>query len=170
MADLTLLDGNPLTDQMERLLREKKTAREFQERKHEDWNSNYELYRNKVRTNRLTQRQAVNIPLMKETEKTILSKIDDPPNVEWKEKAGDSQKELFFQEIWNEHFRKGKFEWVDVMDKKNVLRFGLSTKKLTPSDTGIDVHCLDVWDVLYDPMMNPIDIESARFIIHQNIF
>ena len=67
-----------LTDEMVRLQKEKKAAIELQERKHDDWNDNYELYRNKVRINRLTQRQAVNIPLMKETVKTLLSKIDDP--------------------------------------------------------------------------------------------
>ena len=74
-----------LTDEMVRLQKEKKAAIELQERKHDDWNDNYELYRNKVRINRLTQRQAVNIPLMKETVKTLLSKIDDPPEVDWKE-------------------------------------------------------------------------------------
>ena len=73
---------NPL---MEKLLKEKKIAYEFAERRFDDWNENYELFRNKVKTNRLTQRQAVNIPLMKETIKTILSKVDDPPVVDWKE-------------------------------------------------------------------------------------
>lgn len=153
-----------------KLLREKRTGIEFQERKHTDWNENYELVRGKIKTNRLTQRQAVNIPLMKETEKTILSRIDDPPDVEWKELGGDEQKELYYQEIWNDQFRKGKFEWKDILDKKNVLRYGLSTKKLNISDKGITVDIIDVFDILYDPLMNPLDIESARFIIHRNIF
>lgn len=155
---------------IEKLLAEKKTGREFQERKHIDWNENYELYRNRVRTNRLTQRQAVNIPLMKETVKTILGKIDDPPNVDWKEKSGDEIKELIYQEIWNQNFKTKKFEWVDVLDKKNVLLYGLSTKKLNLGDNCVTVDVLDPYDVLFDPMMNPLDIESARFIIHRNIF
>lgn len=159
-----------LNDLMMKLQREKKAAREFQERKHADWNENYELSRNKIKTNRLTQRQAVNIPLMKETEKTILSRIDDAPNVEWKEKSGDEFKELVFQEIWNEQFRKGKFEWKDILDKKNVIRYGLSTKMLNPRDGVVDVQVLDVFDVTFDPLMNPMDTESARFIIRQNIF
>lgn len=159
-----------LDDLMMKLQREKKAAQEFQERKHADWNENYELSRNKVRTNRLTQRQAVNIPLMKETEKTILSRIDDPPSVDWKEKSGDELKELIFQEIWDEQFRKGKFEWKDVLDKKNVLRYGLSTKMLNPKKDKVDVQVLDVFDVVFDPLMNPMDIETARFIVRQNIF
>ncbi len=158
------------SDLMDKLISERKAAREFQERKHKDWNDNYELYRNKVRTNRLTQRQAVNIPLMKETEKTILSKIDDPPNVEWKELSGDQQKELYYQEIWNDQFKKKKFEWKDVLDKKNVLRYGFSVKKLNIGETGIDVDVLDPFDVVFDPLMNPLDVETARFWVQQNIF
>jgi hypothetical protein len=156
--------------EMERLLKERKVARDFQARKHPDWNENYELSRNKVRTNRLTQRQAVNVPLMKETEKTLLSKIDDAPNVDWKELSGDEQKEIIYQAIWDDQFKKQKFEWKDILDKKNVLRYGLSTKMLNLSDKGICVDVLDVWDIVFDPMMDPMDIETARFIVRQNIF
>lgn len=155
---------------MEKLLREKRAGWEFQTRKHQDWNENYELSRNKVKTNRLTQRQAVNIPLMKETEKTLLARVDDPPTVDWSEKGGDEDKELVFQEIWNQQFKRDKFEWKDVVDKKNVLRYGLSTKMLNLSDKGVDLDVLDTYDVLYDPLMNPIDLETARFIIRINIY
>lgn len=155
---------------MLKLKREAKTARDHQERRHTDWNDNYELYRNKVRTNRLTQRQAVNVPLMKETIKTIISKIDDPPNVDWKEKSSDELKELIYQEIWNEQYKRQKLDWLDILDKKNVLLYGISTKFLNPQDEGIDISVLDVFDVVFDPLMNPMDIESARFIIRQNIF
>ena len=91
-----------VTDELiERLRREKESGFEYQERKHDDWNDNYELFRGKVRTNRLTQRQAVNIPLMKETIKTLLSKIDEPPSVDWKENGGNEDKEILYQEIWD---------------------------------------------------------------------
>ena len=163
---------SPITPdaKLEKLLREKKAARELQDRKHADWQENYELYRNKVRTNRLTQRQAVNVPLMKETIKTILSKIDDAPNIDWVEKSGDEEKELIFQEMWHQQYKDGKFEWKDVIDKKNVLLYGLSTKFLYPCDSGVDIDIPDVYDILYDPLMNPVDIETSRFIIRQNIF
>ena len=159
-----------LDDKMEKLKRERESAFTHRERKHEDWNDNYELYRNKVRTNRLTQRQTVNIPMMKETVKTILSKIDDPPQVKWRERAGDMMKELIFQEMWEETSRKQKFDWIDVLDKKNVLLYGLSTKKLNPRKGEIDISVLDVFDIAFDPTMNPLDVESARFIVQSNIF
>lgn len=159
-----------LSDELQRLQIEKKAAVELQKRKHEDWNDNYELYRNKVKTNRLTQRQAVNIPLMKETIKTLLSRIDDAPNVEWKELGGDEQKELIYQEVWDQQMRDGATELVDVLDKKNVLLYGFSVKKLNIHQTGVDISVLDVYDIALDPLLNPWDLESARFIIHQNIF
>lgn len=159
-----------LSDEMLRLKKEKEAGIELQDRKHNDWDENYLLYRNKVKTNRLTQRQAVNIPLMKETIKTLLSKIDDAPNVDWKELGGDEQKELIYQEIWNEQFKNNKLELIDILDKKNVLLYGISAKKLNITDDGIDISVLDVYDLLIDPLMNPWDIESARFLIHQNIF
>lgn len=164
-TQLALLD-----DSMMKLKRELETARTHQERRHQDWNDNYELYRNKVKTNRLTQRQTVNLPLMKETIKTILSKVDDPPQVNWIEKSGDEFKELIFQEMWNQAYRDDKLEWLDVVDKKNVLLYGISTKFLNPDDDGVCIKVLDVFDVVFDPLMDPLDIESARFIIRQNIF
>jgi hypothetical protein len=41
-------NGN-LDEKLIKLVNEKKSAMEFQLRKHADWNENYELYRNKVK-------------------------------------------------------------------------------------------------------------------------
>ena len=155
---------------IEKLKAEKKAGNDLQMRKHTDWNENYELYRNKVKTNRLTQRQAVNIPLMKETVKTMLSKIDEPPICDWKELGGDEDKELLYQEIWDSNFRDGKLELIDIKDKKNVLLYGIGTKKLNITPEGVIIDSLDVYDVVFDPMMAVANIESARFIVHKNIF
>lgn len=153
-----------------KLLREKKAARDFQERRHEDWDVNYQLYRNKVMTNRLTQRQAVNIPLMKETIKTLLSKIDEPPTVDWKELDGDQVKEIFLQELWNHSYDEQNFEGVDLQDKKTVMLYGRSFKKLNWVDGRAEVYALDVYDAVVDPLTDPLDIETARYVIQQNIF
>jgi len=170
MAYDAITNDFTLSSLMERLQREKKAGVELQERKHTDWDDNYELYRNKVKTNRLTQRQAVNIPLMKETIKTLLSKIDEPPEVDWKELGGDEQKELIYQEIWNNSSKENNLEFVDMLDKKNVLLYGLSVKKLNIEKDGICIDVLDIYDTVLDPLMKVWDLESARFIIHQNIF
>jgi hypothetical protein len=44
--------------------------------------TNYELYRDTLITNRLTQRQGVNVPLMKATIRTLLSRSAEPADVE----------------------------------------------------------------------------------------
>ena len=155
---------------MEKLTAEKKSANTIQSRRHEEWNDNYELYRNKVKTNRLTQRQAANIPLMKETVKTLLSKIDDAPTVDWKEMNGEEDNEILYQEIWNANFRDNKLELVDILDKKNVLLYGISTKKLNIGENGVEIDTLDTYDIAFDPLMATGEIETARFLVHQNIF
>lgn len=173
MPYITLTNGSvdwKLSDLLTKLIEEKKGGYFLQKRKHEDWTDNYDLYRNKVRTNRLTQRQAVNIPLMKETVKTLLSKIDDAPNVEWEERSGDEEKELVFQEVWNDHLKENNLELIDILDKKNVLLYGHSVKKLNIDDKGVCCDVLDPYDILVDPLMKPWDLDSARYIIHQNIF
>ena len=159
-----------LSDLMVKLQAEKKSGYELQKRKHDNWTDNYELYRNKVKTNRLTQRQALNIPLMKETIKRLLSSIDDRPNVDWSEVGGDEYKEIVMQEIWNEHTRINNLELIDILDKKNVLLYGLSTKKLNVGEGGVECSVLDPYDIYIDPLTNSWDLDSARFIIHNNIF
>lgn len=159
-----------LQTRMQKLVAEKKTAFTYQKRKHDDWNENYELYRNKVRVNRLTQRQSTAIPLTKETVKSALATVDDAPNTDWNEKGGDEQKEIVFQEIWNDMSQKGKLEVKDVLDKKNVLIYGISTKLLNLGENYATIDVLDPFDVLYDPLMSPLNVETARYIIHQNIF
>ena len=167
---MEILYNSPEQDLIDRLNSEKEIARSFAERRHENWNDNYELYRNKVKTNRLTQRQAVNIPLMKETVKTLLSKIDDPPSVEWKELGGDREKEIYLQEKWNNDFDKLNFEGIDIQDKKTALLYGRAFKKLNFIKDEFKVYPLDIFDIVIDPIIDPLDIETARFLVHQNIF
>jgi hypothetical protein len=110
---------------------------------------------------------------MKETIKTLLSKIDEAPEIEWKDRGGDQQKDIYIQEMWNKHVVDTNLELIDIVDKKNVLLYGCSVKKLNLDDTqplGIQPTVLDVYDWLIDPLMNTCDIESARYIIHRNIF
>lgn len=166
-SNLNTLTLNPL---MAKLQNEKKAALEFANRRYDDWQDNYELFRNKVKTNRLTQRQAVNIPLMKETIKTLLSKVDDAPIVDWKELGGDEMKELMFQEMWKNDYDRMNLEGVDIQDKKTVLLYGRAFKKLNWKDNKIDIRALDIYDIIIDPLTDPLDLETARFVVQQNIF
>jgi len=155
---------------MVKLNTEKRSALEFQKRRHEEWTDNYELYRNKVKTNRLTQRQAVVVPLMKESIKTLFSDIDEIPTFEFKEKGGDRQKELYLQARWEDDADRINFEGVDAIDKKTALLYGRAFKKINFTGGEFEVYNLDNFDILIDPLVNPLDIETARYITHQNIF
>src|SRR3972149_26933 len=72
----------------------------FRERRHEDWTDNYTLYRDKVLINQLTQRQSVNVPLMKYSIQTNLKDVYDPPMLYFSNRDNDTQKEVFYNEYW----------------------------------------------------------------------
>lgn len=144
--------------------------RKFRERRHQQWTDNYTLFRDTVIINRLTQRQSVNVPLMKETVRTILSGIDDPPDNYYENLDNDKQKELFMNEYWKWVFDQNKLEIKDIIDKKQVLLYGRSFLKLNIVNGQFYVEVLDPQDVLVDRYVDPADIETARRIIHTGIF
>ena len=164
---------------VERLNRQKQVAFNFQKRKHNHWKENYLLYRDFVETNRLTQRQPVNIPIMKETMKTWLSKIDETPDIVFeilgmgKSKRIDREKmvkEAIINELWRYYFDKNQLEILDKVDKKIVFLQGRSFKKLNFINNDFVCDIIDPYDILVDPLTIPYDLETARYIIHIHIF
>src|ERR1044071_6889514 len=140
--------------------------RKFRERRHPQWTDNYTLYRDTVIVSRLTHRQSVNFPLMKESIRTILSGIDDPPDNYYENLDNDKQKELFMNEYWKWVFDQNKLEIKDIIDKKQVLLYGRSFLKLNIVNGQFYVEVLDPQDVLVDRCVDPADIETARRVIH----
>jgi len=149
---------------------ERKAGLDYRIRRHDMWTDNYTLFRDTVQTNRLTQRQSVNIPLMKETIKTLLSSVDEEPDIYFKELGNDLEKEYGLNEFWDWDMERIVFNNLDMQDKTNVLLYGRSFMKLNWLDGDFDAEVPDIFDVLVDPKTNPVNIESARYIIHQNIF
>lgn len=143
---------------------------EYQKRRHSEWTENYTLYRDKVTINRLTQRQSVNIPMMKGQVRTILSKLDDPPDIYFDELSGDDQKELFFNEQFAEDMRRNKMVIQDHVDKKQGGLYGRSFKALDIRDGKFHFEIVEPWDILVSRYNNPVFLESSYFLIHQHIF
>lgn len=146
---------------------------QFKERRFAQWNENYYLYRDKVLTNRLTQRQPVNIPLMRETIQTWISKIDEPPMLTFESRTRDNRSvdgEIVINELWNYYYDKLKLDLMDNMDKKIVGLQGRSFKKWGWANNEIFCDIIDPYDIDISPLVNPLDISSANFIIHKNIF
>ena len=148
----------------------KDAAFKFQQRRHSDWNENYTLYRDKVIINRLTQRQSVNIPLIKETLRTILAQTDDAPDLFFEELSNDKQKEIFLNEYFLKNAQDNKLEIKDIVDKKQEYLYGRTFKKLNVVNGAPYVEILDPYDVLVDRYADPADLDTAQFIIHQHIF
>lgn len=153
-----------------KLKNNKDSAFKFQQRRHTDWDENYTLYRDKIIVNRLTQRQSVNIPLMKETIRTILTETDDAPDLAFEELSNDKQKEIFLNEYYLKNAEDNKLEIKDIIDKKQEYLYGRTFKKLNVINGAPYVEILDPYDVLIDRYADPADLDTAQFQIHQHIF
>lgn len=142
----------------------------FRQRRHGDWEMNYSLYRDKVFYNRLTQRQSVNAPLMKWSIKTLLKDIDDAPMLSFKCRDNDAQKEVFYNEYWKEMARCNKLTIKDIVDKKQVLLYGRSFKKLNIRDGKFYFEIIDPQDIIVDRYVDPANLDSANYMAHEYIF
>lgn len=153
--------------------REKADSVKFKERRFAQWNENYSLYRDKVATNRLTQRQPVNIPIIRETIQTWISKIDEAPKLTFEARdKGNAAKtsEIVFNEIYNYYYDELKLDILDNLDKKIVGLQGRSFKKVGVSKGKVFIDIIDPYDVEIDPRCNPLDLNTAGYIIHTHIF
>jgi len=167
---ITIEDNDAL---LAKLKAEKEAAIKFQERRHTAWRETYELYRDIVETNELTQRQEVNIPIMRETKKTLLSDIDEPPDVifDCLEKGDEArEKEIYINEIWQDDYDKCNFEGIDILEKNNVLLYGRTFKVLNFTDGKFTVEVPDNLDIVVDPKVNPLDIETAKYFVRLHIY
>jgi hypothetical protein len=153
-----------------KLLEEKRQAFAFRQRKHPDWDDNYRLYRLQVDMDRLTQRQETCIPLLKGSIKTYMSRIGDKPSITIEDKGGDLDKEIVINEKWAKDSKNFQLEIIDKVDKRQVLLFGASWKKLNWINKKFTIEIKDTYDMLHDPKMKPYDIETARYIIEGGIY
>lgn len=169
MSEETVKIANP---ELQMLLNNKTDGYNYQERRHEDWLENYTLSRDKVTTNRLTQRQSVNLPLMKTVIKTTLKDIDDMPVMFFENLDNDKQAEIFKNEYWKltgdeDH---NKFEILDIIDKRQVIHFGRSYDTWQIMDGKVVMSIEDTMDILVSRFTDPHNIHSSRFLTHWHIF
>lgn len=174
MASKLNLPSNIDKDKLlEKLQHEKKTALKYQKRRHQPWLEIYELYRNIIRTNRLTQRQAINIPLMKETIKTIGSKINTGSDIHLADRGGEVDKEIIVNALWQNAAEAYSWDLLDRVDKKQEQLYGRShfVLNVDPSkDIPVTIDVKDVFELLVDPKTKPYDIDTARYTVETNIY
>lgn len=154
-------------------IKEKNESIAFKRRRFEQWNENYALYRDKVATNRLTQRQPINIPIMRETIQTWVSKIDDAPELKFESRGRTNKNktgEILVGSIWDHYFDKLKLDIMDNLDKKTVGLQGRSFKIAGFSRGEFFVDLIDPYDIEISPRVNPMDLNTAQYVIRTHMF
>lgn len=167
MADSKLSVDN---QDLQMLLRNKESGYNYRKRREEEWLENYMLYRGKVNVNRLTQRQTVHVPLMKNTIRTLLKDVDDLPVLYFSNLSNDKQKELYQNEYWKWTGEKNHFDLQDIVDKRQVFVFGRSFDQWQICKGYIKQTIIDPQDILVSRFVNPWDLNTSRFLIHQHIY
>jgi hypothetical protein len=136
--------------------------RRFRERRHPHWTENYQLYRDFVIVNRLTQRQSVNVPLMKATVRTLLSRSREMTDLDFEDYESNGIRELLVNAFWEKVTEENKYELLDVVDKKNVGLYGRSYTSLNIVNGFPKITVHDAFDVVVDRYASPWDIDSAQ--------
>ena len=139
-------------------------------RRHPQWTSNYELYRDTVIINRLIQRQSVNVPYMKKTLKTYLTQTNWPVDNQFEDKGNDGQKSLFLNAYWEACSERLRLDILEEVDRKQEWLYGRSFMKLNILDGWLHMEVIDPQDVLVDRYANPANIHTGRRITHIGIY
>src|SRR4051812_580336 len=119
----------------------------YKERRIPEWNENYSLYRDRVIVNRITQRQSVNIPVMKYSLNTLRKDIDDAPLLYFHNLDNDAQKEVFYNESFKQYMKEAKAVIKDIHDKNNAMLFGRTFKKLNITNGKFDFDIVAAEDM-----------------------
>lgn len=148
----------------------------MQSRRHPQWDENYLLYRDSVPVNRLTQRQAVNVPIVRQTVAGWISQIDEPPFLTYEARGKKNEyktAEIVMNEVYTYYYDKLKLDQIDTLEKKIVGLQGRVFKKIGFSKerkmAWVDV--IDPYNIEVDPRANMFDLDNtANFLNHKGIF
>ena len=166
MEELT----TPISPELQMLLNNKESGYNYRQRRQDDWLENYTLYRDKVTINRLTQRQSVNIPLMKQTIRTLLKDVDDMPVLYFENIDNNKEAEVFKNEYWKYTVEQNHMDLQDIVDKRQVFLYGRSFDQWQIVDGKIKMTVEDPQDILVSRYCDPTNLHSSRFLIHTHIF
>lgn len=169
MADTPQI-SDPKQSELNMLIDNRDEGIEWRERRHDEWNENYTLYRDKVQVNRLTQRQSVNLPVMKYMLKTLLKDVDDMVILEFENLDNDELKEKLHNEYWKDVEFKNRMELKDIADKKQVMLFGRSFKQWNIVTGFPSISVVDPMDIAISRYADPTDIDSSRYLHHSHIY
>lgn len=154
-------------------IKDKEESIKFKERRFNQWNENYALYRDKVFINRLTQRQPINVPIIRETIMSWISKIDEAPKLRFETRDTsnkDKDAEIVFNTMYEYYYDKLRLDVLDNVEKKQVGLQGRGFKKIAFSRGEIFIDLIDGYDIEIDPRVNPLDIQTATYLKQTHIY
>lgn len=168
MAEINEIDlTNP---ELILLVNNKEDGYNYRQRRHAQWTENYTLYRDTVIVNRLEQRQSVNIPLMKTTLRSLIKDVDDLPELYFENLDNNKDAEIFQNEYWKYTVECNKMDIQDIVDKRQVFHFGRTFDQWQIIDGKVKMTNVDPEDILVSRYVDPVDLNSSRFLIHTHIF
>jgi hypothetical protein len=156
--------------EMQMLAKNKQSGYDYRRRRHDDWTEIYDFYRGKVQYNRLTQRQSIHIPLMKQSIRSLMKDVDDMPVLYFENLDNDKQAEVFKNEYWKYTAEQNRLELQDIIDKRQVFLFGRTYDQMQIVDGKVKLTVQDPMDILISRYADPFNIHSSRFLIHTHIF
>lgn len=153
--------------------KQKDESIKFKERRFSQWVENYSLFRDKVNTNRLTQRQPINVPIIRETISSWMSKIDEAPKLKFESRGRDNKDkdgEIVINELYKYYYDKCKLDILDNIEKKTVGLQGRGFKKIGFANNEIFIDLIDPFDIEIDPRVTPLALQDASYVIHTHIY
>ena len=158
------------TPELIQLVGNKDDGYTYRQPRHAHWTENYTLYKDEVQVNRITQRQSVNVPMMKQQITSLLKDVDDLPVIYFEELNNDLEKQGFINEYWKFTGEYNNIELRDIVDKKQVFLFGRTFDQWQVVDGKIKQTIIDPQDILVSRFTDPADLHTSRFLIHTHIF
>jgi len=124
-----------------------------------------------VIVNRLTQRQSINVPLIKGIVKTVQANTDEFPKIEFEELGNNKDKEIVLNELWNDFVIADKLEVKDIVDKKQDFLYGITHTKFNIVGGRITTEIKEPFDILKDRYGDPTDYDNTGdHIIEMGIY
>lgn len=159
-----------ISPEMGMLQRNKEEGFNYRWPRQQKWNEIYPLYRDTVRVNRLTQRQSVNLPIMKTIIRTVIANSDDLPVIEFQSLDNDDQAQIFQNEYWKWTLEQNNAEIFDIVDKRQEYLFGRSFDQWQIVNGKIKFTSVPCDDILIGRFTDPVSHHSSRYLIHVHIF
>lgn len=149
----------------------KEGAEDQRNKKIVKWDENTHIARDVVFVDRIKQTQTANVPITKETIKTMLANIDDSPDIQFESRKNDRHKEMMLNEYWKYNaFECNQLEIKDILIKKQMIMYGRGNVMLNIVNSRPVFEIVSNYDLLIDRNVDVTNIDSAQYICRERLY